>query len=85
MTDREKLDLVFRICQVPTDAKGKSMTAAGRKFCFNAEGEVERIIDYQAAVRATAEKVERLERHGRVSGPLITHANSQYTAARERL
>ena len=83
MTDREILDLIFRLFQVPTDVKGKSTTAAGRKFCFNAEEEVDHIIDYQAAVRATAEKVERLERKRTVR--LITHENSQFAAARERL
>ena len=83
MTDREKLDLVFRLCQVPTDTKDKSITAAGRKFHFNDGGEVDRIIDYQAAVRVTAEKTERIRRHER--GWLITHASSQFAAAWERL
>ena len=85
MTDREKLDLVFRLCQVPTDTKGKSITAAQRKFLFNSSGEIDRIIDYRTAIRATAEKWEYTKRRRVVRGSLITHANSQFAAARERL
>jgi len=47
MTDREKLDLVFRLCQVPTDTKDKSITAAGRKFHFNDGGPAFPVTDWR--------------------------------------
>ena len=82
MNDREKLELIFRLFQVPTDTKGKSILAAERKFLFDDAGEITRIIDYQHSLRSTPDKSERLHKY--VSkGRLIVHANSQFIAAGE--
>jgi hypothetical protein len=54
MTDKEKLLAVFDAFGILYSEKGKSFLAGGRRFYFDEEGEIERIIDYVRGIRVTA-------------------------------
>lgn len=46
MTDREKLTGLFDALNVNSRETPKSLIGGDRKFCFNGDGEIEKIIDY---------------------------------------
>lgn len=58
MTDREKLYAITAVFALPLEETGRTMIFSGRRFSFNADGEIMKIIDLKTRERYTAEAEE---------------------------
>ena len=58
MTDREKILTVADAFELDHEEKGRSLMMGGRRFFFNEEGEIDRIIDYKNHIVATEDSIE---------------------------